>query len=71
MNEYSFQKGWFQVRQGESAAVRVRLQAALDAFTRQAFRDRLKGMVNHTAEQREAIERIFAEYGITDVWGFV
>jgi len=69
MNKFSFQKGWSQVRQGDISAVRVRLMSVLNISTRMAFLDRLNGKVEHKVSEYEAIERVFADYGITDVWG--
>lgn len=71
MNEFSFHKGWSQVRQGDAAAVRSKLMAALNITTRMAFLDRLNGKVEPKVSEAKAIEEIFAEYGIKQVWGGV
>jgi len=69
MNEFSFQKGWSQVKQGDAATVRSKLMAALNITTRMAFLDRLNGKVEPKITEHRAIEDIFAEYGIKKVWG--
>lgn len=69
MNEFSFQKGWSQVKQGDASTVRSKLMAALNITTRMAFLDRLNGKVEPKVTEHRAIEEIFAEYGITEIWG--
>lgn len=68
-NEFSFQKGWSQVKQGDVAAVRARLMAALNITTRMAFLDRLNGKVEPKVTEYQAIVEIFEKYGIKDIWG--
>ena len=68
-NEFSFQKGWYQVPQGKAAEVRKKIAVALGITTRMAFLHRMNGKVSHTPAEQEVIERIFSEYNITDVWG--
>ena len=69
--EFSFQKGWSQVKQGEVSAVRAKLMTALSITTRMAFLNRLNGSVEPKVTEHEAIERIFKEHGITEIWGEV
>lgn len=71
MEKKSFQKGWYKIPQGNVAAARVRLMAALGVTTRQAFRNRMNGQVTHTEDEILVIEGIFSDYGITDIWGTV
>jgi hypothetical protein len=71
MNEFSFQKGWLQVKQGDASAVRSKLMVALNITTRMAFLDRLNGKVEPRVTEHCAIEEIFAEYGITEIWGVI
>ena len=68
-NNHSFRKGWFQLRQRDVAAVRSKIMAALDFTTQQAFRDRLAGRYPSSPAERQAIEGVFAEYGVGDIWG--
>lgn len=67
--QFSFNKGWSQVKNGDISECRARLMAALNINTRPAFLNRLKGEVEPKISEVRAIEAIFAEYGITDVWG--
>jgi hypothetical protein len=69
--EFSFQKGWMQVRQRDVAAVRSKLMNALNITTGVAFLDRKNGKVEPRVSEHKAIEAIFREYGIADVWGIV
>jgi hypothetical protein len=69
MNEFSFQKGWSQVKQGEAASVRSKLMSALNITTRMAFLDRLNGKVEPKVTEYAAIEQVFKAYGITEIWG--
>lgn len=68
-NNFSFQKGWSQVKQGEAATVRSKLMAALNITTRMAFLDRLNGKVEPKVTEYAAIEKVFKSYGIKEVWG--
>jgi len=68
-SKYSFRKGWSQVRQGDANAVREKLKEALNVYTRGGFLNRLNGKVVPLVPDKEAIDQVFAEYGITDVWG--
>ena len=69
--EYSFQKGWFRLRQFEVAEARNRIMASLGITTRMAFLKRLNGETYGIPAERNEIERIFADYGITEIWGKV
>ena len=67
--DFSFQKGWSQVKQGEVSVVRTQLMTALSITTRMAFLNRLNGDVEPKVTEYEAIERIFKEHGIAEIWG--
>nr|DAJ89868.1 MAG TPA: hypothetical protein [Caudoviricetes sp.] len=67
--QFSFNKGWSQVRNGDLPECRKRLMTALNIKTRAAFLNRLKGDVEPKVSEVRAIEDVFAQYGITDVWG--
>jgi hypothetical protein len=69
MTEFSFRKGWYQVKQGEARDVRAKIMSALNIATRMAFIDRLNGKYEPRVTEAKAIESIFAEHGITDIWG--
>jgi len=67
--ELSFKKGWYKVPQGKVAAARIKIMSVTGVTTRVAFLNRLNGTVNHTDEERSAIEEIFKSIGITEIWG--
>lgn len=73
MNEsrFSFWKGWDQVKRGDVKAVRSKLMTALNIYHRNSFLDRLNGRVEPKVTEVESIEKVFSEYGITEVWGKV
>lgn len=70
-NNFSFQKGWSQVKNGDLAECRNKLMAAFNITTRAAWGKRLKGEVEPKISEVHAVESIFAEYGIRKVWGTV
>ena len=67
--QFSFNKGWMQVRNRDIQECRTRLMAAMGITTRTSWCKRLKGVVEPKVSEVKAIEEIFAEYGVTDVWG--
>ena len=70
-NEFSFEKGWMQARQHDVSQIRQKIMRVFEITTRQGFRDRLYGRIFYKDIEKAAVEAIFAEYGITDVWGTV
>ena len=66
---FSFQRGWNQLKVVDAPCIREKLMAALDLATRSGFLYRLKGKCEPTVTEAQAIEVIFREYGITDIWG--
>ena len=71
MEEFSFQNGWSQLRQKDVAECKEKIMVALGLTTRSGLGYRRNGDVGYTPAEQEAVERIFAEYGITEVWGKV
>lgn len=69
MERFSFRKGWLQVKQGDVAEVRAKLMIATNTTTRMAFLNRLNGKVEPKVSEAEAIEKVFAEHKIKEVWG--
>lgn len=67
--DYSFEKGWSQVKNRDIKAVREKLMKALNITTRAAFCNRRRGAVEPKFSEISAVEAVFAEYGITKVWG--
>ncbi|GAE14639.1 MAG: hypothetical protein MR982_03315 [Bacteroides pyogenes] len=70
-SEFSFWKGWSQVRMKDQADVRDKIMKALNINTRMAWSQRRLGKVEPKVSEAKAIEEIFAEYGIKQVWGGV
>lgn len=68
-SRFSFRKAWAQVPMGKLTEVQARIMAALKLQTKNTFYIRLRGEVEPKVSEAEAIESIFADYGITDVWG--
>ena len=68
-SNYSFRNGWSQVRQGDARAVRSKLMTVLNITTRASFSNCLNGKIEPKISEYHVVERVFAEYGITDVWG--
>lgn len=69
MNEYSFFKGWCQIRQQDVAEMRVKLMKAVGVTTRVGFLRRMKGEIEPKVSEHKKITEIFNKYGIKDIWG--
>lgn len=67
--QFSFIKGWSQLRQCDISKCRKELMAAFNVTTRAAFLQRLKGNVIPNVLEAHNVEKVFAKYGINDVWG--
>ena len=67
--QFSFNKGWLQLRQADIAACPRELMEAFNVTTRAAFLQRLKGNVIPNVLEAHNVEKVFAKYGIKDVWG--
>ncbi len=67
--QFSFNKGWSQLRQCDMSKCRKELMAAFNVTTRAAFLQRLKGNVIPNVLEAHNVETVFAKYGIKDVWG--
>lgn len=67
--DFSFARGWAQVRQCDVAKVQSELMDALGVKTIQAFRNRRNGSVEPKVSEVKVIEGVFAKYGIKNVWG--
>lgn len=68
-NQFSFEKGWGQVKQKDAAELRAKIMKALNLTTTQSFRLRARGLVEPKASEKIEIENIFREYGIKNIWG--
>lgn len=69
MNEFSFQLGFSQVKQKDANDVKKKIMTALGISTRASWAARLNGVVEPKVSEARAIESIFADYGVRDVWG--
>lgn len=67
--QFSFNKGWSQLRQCDISKCRKELMAVFNVTTRAAFLQRLKGNVIPNVLEAHNVETVFAKYGIKDVWG--
>lgn len=69
MEKKSFKKGLGQVQVKDLAEVKAKLMQALDIRTSQGLGYRIRGVYSLKEHEKELIESIFTEYGITDIWG--
>jgi hypothetical protein len=69
MEQFSFQKGWSQVQNKDVRAVKEKIMSALGIKTRVSWYQRLYGNIEPRISEVQAIESIFAEYGIIEIWG--
>lgn len=69
MRKYSFKRGFAQVRQKDIKKVKEQIMFALGLTTRVSWYARLNGDVEPKVSEARAIEAVFADYGIKDVWG--
>lgn len=69
MKKFSFKKGYSQVRQIDAPVVKEQIMIALGLTTRAAWWQRLNGIVEPKVSEAAAIEKIFTDFGITDIWG--
>ena len=69
MGNFSFKKGYDQVQQKDAKDVRQKIMNALNLTSRRSWGLRLQGLIEPKVTEAQAIENIFSEYGITDIWG--
>lgn len=69
MKKFSFKKGFEQIQQKDADAVKKEIMAALKITTRAGWWKRVNGMVEPKVSEAEAINKVFANYGVTDIWG--
>lgn len=67
--QYSFKKGISQVKLKDLRGVRAEIMSALGITSKMAYNQRLNGKIEPRVSEAEAIEKIFAKYGIKNVWG--
>lgn len=66
--EFSFEKGWSQLKIGEAPKVKAEIMDALHIKGNCSFYRRKNGEVEHKLDERRTIERVFARHGIKEVW---
>jgi hypothetical protein len=69
MREFSFLRGYHQVRLMDNELVKEELMQALGITSRSSWYFRLYGQVEPRISEARAIEAVFEKYGITDIWG--
>ena len=67
-DQYSFKKGWNQIPNESIREVRVKIMEVLD-INRANFYKRLNGDVEPKVSEAAAIEGVFKQYSITNIWG--
>ena len=67
-DQHSFKKGWNKVPNENVREVRIKIMAALD-INRANFYKRLNGEVEPKVSEARAIEGVFQQYGVTNIWG--
>lgn len=66
---FSFKQGWLQVQQKDARTVKQKIMERLGITTRVSWEKRLKGEIEPKVSEAKAIEDVFAEYKIKNVWG--
>jgi len=69
MRNYSFKKGFGQLLQRDVETAKQEIMTVLGLNTRGAWWTRLHGIVEPKISEAQAIEAVFAKYGITEIWG--
>lgn len=71
MNKYSFKKGFSQIQLKDTAEVRRRITEALNLNpeSRASWKLRIDGTVEPKVSEAQAIEAIFHDYAIFEIWG--
>lgn len=69
--QFSFWNGWRAVAQTKHQALKAELMQAMNITSEIAFRQRRAGKVEPRVSEKEAIEKIFKQYGVTvaNIWG--
>jgi len=65
----AFFRGWNKLPMGKVDEVQTKIMAALSVNSRAQFWRHLNGQTRHSKAECDAIENIFREAGVTDIWG--
>lgn len=66
---FSFKKGYRKLTVEQLPKVRAKICEVLGLAEVTSFYPRLNGKIEPKISEARAIETVFAEYGITDIWG--
>lgn len=69
MANYAFKKGWDAIPRAQAREVKEKIKAAIGIVGDSQFYSRVNGNPEPTISEYTDITNIFAEYGITDIWG--
>lgn len=69
MNQFSFKKGFSQVKVKDIQNIKKEIMAALGIKTRAAWSARLNGKIEPKVSEAKTIEEIFFKYKIKNIWG--
>lgn len=69
MAKFAFKKGWNQVPKGKAADVKKAIMEGLGITGDATFYNRMKGIPEPTISEYQTISEVFADHGITDIWG--
>lgn len=71
MTEFAFKRGLDHVPLGKVKQAKKELMEALNITTRVSWSKRLRGLIEPKVTEAEAIEQVFARYGIKkdQIWG--
>lgn len=64
----SFQPGWEQLTKKQAVKVRTEICEVLEV-TRNGFYKRMRGEVEPKVSEAVAIEKVFKQFGISNIWG--
>ena len=65
----AFKKGMLDAPKRHQVLILEKIKEKLGITSRIQFNNRRDGIVNHTPAERDAIEAIFNEFGVTAPWG--
>lgn len=68
MKVLTFSKAFDQIKKGEVNKVKFELMAALKVKSLKSFYNRKKGYPEARLSEAKKVEKVFAKYGITDIW---
>lgn len=69
MSEFSFKKGFGSLIAKDQPEVKERIMKALGISNRQSWHNRLNGLIEPRVSEAQAIEKVFHDYGISEIWG--